>query len=432
MLFRSVSGSAYTYSYATFGELVAWIIGWDLMLEYGVGSIAVSISWSGYFTGFLKSLGLALPAWLTLDYRTAYHGFEKATGLLATGLSPEKLPPGIFQTWNAVQSAPHFMGIPIIFNLPALLIIALLTWLLVRGIKESAKVNNIMVLVKFLVIGFFIIIGGMYVRPENWVPFAPNGFEGIKAAAAIVFFAFIGFDAVSTVAEESKNPKRDMPIGIIGSLIIATIIYMLVAAVFTGLIPFTALQSSMANQKAEPLALALNYVNLNWAAVVVAVGAIVAQIAVLLVLLLRQTRIFFSMSRDGLLPPVFSKVHEKFRTPHLTTIFVGVIVALIASFTNIEEMVDLTNIGTLFAFTLVCIGVIILRIKEPGRPRGFTVPFSPITPLLGAAACIFLMTGLPMITWIRFIVWLIIGLVVYFTYSIKNSHLHRSNYDDLY
>ncbi len=420
-----ISGSAYTYSYATFGELIAWIIGWDLMLEYGVGSIAVSISWAGYFTGLLKNIGIMLPAWITVDYRTAFSGSQKAAEQLSSGVPFDQLSPGLQQTWTAIHSAPHFLGLPIVFNFPALFIIVCLTALLVVGIKESAKANNIMVLIKFLVIGFFILIGGFYVRPENWIPFAPNGFEGIKAGAAIVFFAFIGFDAVSTVAEETKNPKRDMPIGIIGSLAVATVIYILVAAVFTGLIPFHFLKESMATQKAEPLALALQYVNLNWAAGVVALGAIVAQIAVLLVLLLGQARIFFSMSRDGLLPPVFSKVHKKFGTPYVTTIVAGVIVAAIASFTNIEEMIDLTNIGTLFAFALVCLGVIILRVKEPGRPRGFTVPFSPLVPLLGAAACIFLMTGLPWVTWIRFILWLIIGLIVYFFYGVRHSLLHR-------
>lgn len=422
-----VSGSAYTYSYATFGELVAWIIGWDLMIEYGVGCIAVAISWSGYFTGLLQGIGINLPAWATIDFRSAMQGFEKASALLAQGTAFDKLPLGLQHTWQAVQSSPHIMGIPLIFNLPAVIVIALLTMVLIIGIKESSRFNTVMVLIKFAVIAFFIIVGSLFIRPSNWVPFFPNGFEGVKAGAAIVFFAFIGFDAVSTVAEETRNPKRDMPIGIIGSLLICTVIYMAVAAVFTGIIPFDVLKGSMAHQKAEPLALALQYINQNWAAGIVALGAVVAQIAVLLVMLLGQSRIFFSMSRDGLIPSVFSKVHQKFKTPYLTTISIGVIVAFFAAFMNIEEMVDLTNIGTLFAFILVCCGVIILRIKEPHRHRPFKVPFSPIVPMLGVAACIFLMTGLPMVTWIRFIIWLLVGFVIYFTFGIHNSVLHKTH-----
>ena len=259
------------------------------------------------------------------------------------------------------------------------------------------------------------------------MPFAPNGFAGIKAGAAIVFFAYIGFDVVSTMAEETRNPKRDMPIGIIGSLVVSTILYMLVAAVFTGIIPFPALKEAMATQKAEPLAYALESIHRGWAAMIVAVGAVAAQLAVLLALLLGQSRIFFSMSRDGLLPKVFSKVHKKFRTPYVTTIAVGALVAFVAAFTNIDEMVDLTNIGTLFAFILVCFGVIILRVKEPERHRTFRVPFGPVLPLMGVASCIFLMTGLPAITWIRFVAWLFIGLIIYFTYGYTHSLLHPKN-----
>ena len=421
-----ISGSAYTYSYATFGELVAWIIGWDLMIEYGVGAIAVAISWSGYFTGFLKGFGITLPPWATIDFRTALRGFEKASALLCQGLTFDQLDPGLQRTWQAVHSAPSILGIPVICNIPACSIVILLTILLVRGIKESSRFNGLIVAVKLIVLGFFVLLGAFYVKPQNWIPFAPNGFAGIKAGAAIVFFAYIGFDAVSTVAEETKNPKRDLPIGIIGSLLICTVIYMIVAAVFTGLIPFQALVSSLAQEKAEPLTLAMRYVNLNWAAGIIAFGSVAAHIAVLLVLQMGQARIFFSMSRDGLLPRVFSRVHPKFKTPHVTTIITGIIIASFAAFTNIEEMVDLTNIGTLFAFTLVCFGVIILRVKEPHRHRAFKVPFNPITPLLGVAACIFLMTALPGVTWVRFVVWLIVGLIVYFAYGIKNSELHKT------
>lgn len=420
-----VSGSAYTYSYATFGELVAWIIGWDLMLEYCVGSIAVAISWSGYFTALLEGFGIHLPAWSVIDYRSALSGFSKATALLNSGTTFENLTPALQKSWTAVHGAPNILGIPFICNIPASIIVLLLTVILVRGIKESSRFNIAMVTVKLLVLGFFIFIGSRYVKPGNWIPFAPNGFAGIKAGAAIAFFAYIGFDCVSTVAEETRNPKRDMPIGIIGSLIICTVIYILVTAVFTGIMPFDLLKSSFAHQKAEPLTLAMQHINLGWAAVIVAFGSIVAHIAVLLVLQLGQARIFFSMARDGLLPSVFASVHKKFKTPHVTTIVTGVTVASIAAFTNIDEMVDLTNIGTLFAFVLVCFGIIILRVKEPHRHRPFKVPFNPVIPLLGVGSCIFLMTGLPGITWVRFIVWLVIGLAVYFSYSIHNSVLHK-------
>jgi APA family basic amino acid/polyamine antiporter len=420
-----IAGSAYTYSYATFGEMIAWIIGWDLMLEYIVGSIAVSISWSGYFNSLLKSMGIFLPSWSTMDFRSAMHGYDKASGILHSGVPFEKLDAGLQATWNAVTTAPHFFGIPVIMNFPAVMIVLLLMCLLIIGIKESARFNMGIVFVKILVLAFFIAIGAFFIKPQNWVPFAPNGFAGIKAGAAIAFFAYIGFDAISTAAEETRNPAKNMPIGIIGSLAIATIIYMSVAAVFTGIIPFPTLTGALATQKAEPLALAMQYINLNWAVAVIAVGSVIAQIAVLLVLQMGQARIFFSMARDGLLPAFFAKVHSKFRTPYVTTIITGLITAGFAAFTNIEEMVDLTNIGTLFAFILVCLGVIILRYKEPHLPRGFKVPFHPYTPLFGAGACFFLMTGLPAITWYRFAIWLLIGLVVYFAYGIRHSHLHK-------
>ena len=420
-----ISGSAYTYSYATFGELIAWIIGWDLMIEYGVGGIAVSISWSGYFTELLRGLGIALPPWAVIDFRSAFCGFEKAAALLGNGVPFEGLDAGLQRAWTAVHQAPHLFGLPVVLNVPAFVIVIFLTVLLVIGIKESARFNAVMVSLKLLVLGFFVLIGSFYVKPDNWVPFAPNGFAGIKAGAAIVFFAYIGFDAVSTVAEETKNPKRDLPVGIIGSLIVCTIIYMAVSAVFTGLLPFSELQNLLPHQKAEPLAVAMKHVNLNWAAGIVASGAILAQTAVLLVLQLGQARIFFSMARDGLLPPAFAKVHPKFKTPYVTTIVAGLIVAFFATFTNIEEMVDLTNIGTLFAFALVCLGVIILRVKEPHRHRAFKVPLNPLVPLLGVAACVFLMASLPMLTWIRFIVWLLVGLAFYFLYGMKHSLLHK-------
>lgn len=421
-----ISGSAYTYSYASFGELIAWIIGWDLMLEYCVGSIAVSISWSGYFTSLLRGFGMNLPTWATIDYRSALSGFHKAAALLSNGASFGGLDAGLQKAYLAIQGCPRIFGLPFVCNLPASIIVIIITVILIGGIKESSRVNIGMVTVKLLVLGFFIAIGASHVKPENWVPFAPNGFAGIKAGAAIVFFAYIGFDCVSTVAEETRNPKRDMPIGIIGSLIICTVIYMLVAAIFTGIVPFNLLKTTLSHEKAEPLTLAMQHINLGWASVIVAFGSIVAHIAVLLVLILGQSRIFFSMARDGLLPPVFASVHHRFKTPHVTTIVTGGVIALIAAFTNIDEVIDLTNIGTLFAFVLVCFGVIILRVKEPHKHRTFKVPLSPITPLLGVASCIFLMTGLPNVTWLRFMVWLGIGLIVYFTYGIHNSLLHKN------
>ncbi len=420
-----IAGSAYTYAYASFGELIAWIIGWDLILEYGVGTIAVAVSWSGYFNNFLGGFGLALPPWASMDYRSALHGFQQATSLMQHGTSFEQLTAPLQHAMLAISQAPHFLGMPIVFNLAASLIIMLLTVILVIGIKESSRFNTVIVAVKLLVVMFFVVLGAFYVKPQNWVPFAPNGFAGIKAGAAIAFFAFIGFDVVSTMAEETKQPKRDLPMGIIGSLVVCTLIYMAVTAVFTGMVPVELMKTSLAHQKAEPLAMAMQYNHLDWAAGIIAFGAIVAQTAVLLVLQLGQPRIFYAMSRDGLLPKVFSKVHAKFKTPHINTILCGGFAALLAGFSNIDEMADLTNIGTLFAFVLVCLGVVILRIKEPNKPRAFKVPFNPIVPLIGAGSCIFLMSGLPRITWVRFYVWMGIGLVVYFLYSFRNSELHK-------
>jgi APA family basic amino acid/polyamine antiporter len=398
-----ISGSAYTYSYATLGELVAWIIGWDLIIEYAVGNVAVAISWGNYFKTFVSGFGIVIPDWLSTDYRTA----AKIPGLLA--------------------SAPHIFGVPIVFNILAFGIVALITIVLVIGIRESASLNSGMVILKLIVLAFFVAIGWRYTRPENWQPFAPNGWGGIQAGAAIVFFAYIGFDAVSTVAEEVRNPARDLPIGIIGSLIICTLIYIIVAAVFTGIIPYNVLVKKLATEQAEPLTMALQYANIerfkNLAVGLVAFGSVVAHTAVLLVFQLGQPRIFFSMARDGLLPPSFAKVHPRFRTPHVTTILTGVFVGVCAMFTSIDEMVDLTNIGTLFAFILVCIGILILRRRDPNRPRGFKTPFVPLIPLLGVLSCAYLMMGLPWITWLRFALWLVVGIAIYMSYGFRKSHL---------
>src|SRR5438874_3886796 len=404
-----ISGSAYTYSYATLGELVAWIIGWDLMLEYAIGNVAVAISWANYFRSFMQdAFGINIPDWLATDFRTA----RKIPGLL--------------------ESAPHIFGYPIVFNLLAFGIVGVITIVLVWGIKESAEFNAVMVMVKIVVLIFFIGALLYFVSPSkmvtNWHPFQPAGWGGTLAGAAVVFFAYIGFDAVSTVAEETKNPARDLPIGIIASLVICTIFYVIVAAVFTGLIPYQELVRRLSTEQAEPLTMALNHVapQARWASAVVAFGSVVAHTAVLLVFQLGQPRIFFSMARDGLLPPVFARVHPKFKTPHVTTIMTGVIVGGFAAVMSIDEMVDLTNIGTWFAFVLVGVGIIILRYKEPLRHRPFRVPFGAwFLPLLGAVSCVFLMYYLPPTSWWRFVAWLLLGLAVYLSYSYSRSEIGK-------
>ena len=408
-----ISGSAYTYSYATMGELIAWIIGWDLIIEYAIGNVAVAISWAEYFHKLLLNLGINFPYWLAADYRSA---------MLLAQDDPAK-----YQ--QLFGTAPVIGGIPIIFNFLAFAIVALITIVLVWGIKESANFNAGMVLVKILVLLFFIGTALYFVSPSemaaNWRPFQPQGWGGTFAGAALVFFAYIGFDAVSTVAEETKNPARDLPIGIIASLIVCTIFYVIVAAVFTGLIPFSILKDVPPAGQAEALTMALDHVappGITWPQTIVAAGSVVAHTAVLLVFQLGQPRIFMSMARDGLLPSVFATVHPKFKTPHVTTILTGIFVGGIAAFANIESMLNLTNIGTLFAFLLVCIGVAILRRKDPARHRPFRVPFGDyLLPLLGAASCIFLMYYLAADTWWRFIGWLVLGLSVYLAYGYTRS-----------
>src|SRR3954468_4893698 len=388
-----VSGSAYTYSYATLGELVAWIIGWDLMIEYAIGNVAVAISWANYMNTLLAGFGIHLPPWLTIDSRTA----------------AMKVP-------ALVAAAPHIFGFPIVFNILAFGIVALITVVLVWGIKESSNFNAVMVMIKILVLLFFVGLALYYVSPakmeENWHPFQPQGWFGTLTGAAVVFFAYIGFDAVSTVAEETKNPSRDLPVGIIASLIICTILYVLVAGVFTGMVPWETVRAWTSAQRGESLTMALETVapQALWQNTVIAFGSVIAHTAVLLVFQLGQPRIFFSMARDGLLPSVFATVHPKFKTPHVTTILTGVLVGGVAAFASIDEMVDLTNIGTLFAFVLVCIGIPILRHTNPNAQRPFRVPFGPyLLPLLGAASCVFLMYYLPPASWWRFVGWLVLG-----------------------
>ena len=394
------AGSAYTYAYATLGELVAWVIGWDLILEYAVGNIAVAIAWSGYFTSLLSGFGIVLPAWLTHGYRTALLSSDPAVhGLL--------------------QTAPQIAGIPVLLNIPAALIVLAITWLLYTGVRESARANNIMVVVKLLVLAFFVVLGGMHIDPANYTPFAPNGWAGIHQGAAIVFFAYIGFDAISTAAEETKNPQRNMPIGILAGLGICTVIYVIVGIVATGLVPYQQLRAS------DPLAKALEVAGMPTASWIVAFGAVVSLTAVLLVFQYGQPRIFLAMARDGLLPKWASKIHPKYRTPHITTVATGLVVAAGGLVMDENEIYDLTNIGTLAAFAIVCVGVLVLRYKDPDRPRPFRVKFVWPVAMLGAAACIYIMKGLPIRAWERFGVWLAAGLLLYFVYGYRRSRLRH-------
>jgi len=395
------AGSAYAYSYATLGELVAWIIGWDLILEYAVGNVAVAISWGDYFNTLLRGFNVALPAWLTTGYRTALLSSDPAIhGLL--------------------QSAPHIAGIPILIHLPAFAIVMLITWLLLQGAKETATANNIMVAIKLVALAIFVAVGATHLHSENYHPFAPNGFRGIHQGAAIVFFAYIGFDAISTAAEETKNPQRNLPIGILGGLAICTFIYVVVGFVLTGMVPYKELAV------ADPLARALELAGFKAVGMFVALGAVVSMSAVLLVFQYGQPRIFFAMARDGLLPQWAAKLNSH-KIPAVTTLITGVFVAVWSLIGDAGETYDLTNIGTLFAFMLVSIGVLVLRYKDPDRPRPFRVPFVwPVT-VLSAAGCLFIMKGLPPQAWERFGYWLVIGLVLYFAYGFKHSTLRARN-----
>lgn len=395
------AGSAYAYSYATLGEVVAWIIGWDLILEYAVGNVAVAISWGDYFKS-LFSGWVDFPAWLTTGYRTAL-------------LSQD---PGVH---GLIASAPRVAGIPILVNIPAFGIVALITCLLLLGARESARANNVMVAVKLLVLALFIVMGLQHINPANYHPFAPNGFRGIHQGAAIVFFAYIGFDAISTAAEETKNPQRNLPIGILGGLAICTVIYIVIGAVLTGMVP-----SSELGKAADPLAYALNATGMTSIAKVVAFGAVFSMAAVLLVFQYGQPRIFFAMARDGLLPRWAAKLSTKARVPWATTLLTGAFVATWALIGDANETYDLTNIGTLFAFALVCIGVIVLRHTDPERQRPFRVPFVHVVGIAGAALCVIVMSGLPALAWRRFGVWLAAGLLLYIAYGWRNSTLRRA------
>jgi amino acid transporter len=467
-----VSGSAYTYSYVAFGEIFAWIIGWDLLMEYAIGNIAVAISWSDYFTGLLDKAGLHIPGWLTMDYITAHLGFSEVSNLLAQGQNIAAIDPGITFRYNSWMHSPQLFGIHLIMDLPALVIVAIITYIVFIGIKESRSASNLMVIIKLAVIFLVIVLGAYYVQPQNWSPFTPNGVSGILKGVSAVFFAYIGFDAISTTAEECKDAQRDLPRGMIYSLIICTVLYVLLALVLTGMVHYTKLNVG------DPLALIFEARGLKWISGIVGVSAIIATASVLLVFQLGQPRIWMSMSRDGLLPKIFSKLHPVYKTPSFSTILTGCLVAIPALFLNLDVVLALTSIGTLFAFVLVCGGVLVLqqqankpvsRFKVPFVNGKYIIPFlfiiavsivaysSPshfrnifskegfpmvlfwvvaaivsifsfknsfsLIPVLGLISCFYLMAQESHTNWLRFLIWLAVGLIVYFTYGFRKSKL---------
>lgn len=467
-----VSGSAYTYSYVAFGEIFAWIIGWDLLMEYAIGNIAVAISWSDYFTNLMDKAGLHIANWLTMDYSTAHKGFTEVTTALGGGTSLASMDPALVDKYTAWTTSPVLGNLHMIMDLPAFCIVGLITAVVFVGIKESRGLSNIMVIIKLCVIFLVIVLGAYYVHPENWKPFSPNGIAGILKGVSAVFFAYIGFDAISTTAEECKNPQRDLPRGMIYSLIICTILYILLALVLTGMVSYTRLNVG------DPLAKVFEENGMPWIAGIVAVSAIIATASVLLVFQMGQPRIWMSMSRDGLLPKIFSKIHPKYRTPSFSTILTGCLVAIPALFLNLDVVLALTSIGTLFAFVLVCGGILVLH-QLPEKPESkFQVPyingkiivpamfllavaltlhFAPghfesiftmekfpmilfwliagivsiysflrsfsLIPVLGLISCFYLMAQEHHTNWLRFLIWLAIGLCVYFLYSYKHSKL---------
>lgn len=471
-----IAGSAYTYAYVAFGEIFAWIIGWDLLMEYAIGNIAVAISWSDYFTRLMHNIGLHISPWLTMDYSTAHSGFLEASKLLSSGTAMSALDPALLDKYLAWSQAPMLGGLHLIMDLPAFCIVALITAVIFVGMKESRGLSNIMVLLKLTVIFMIIVLGAYYVHPENWTPFTPNGVSGILKGVSAVFFAYIGFDAISTTAEECKNPQRDLPRAMIYSLIICTILYVSLALVLTGMVPYTQLNVG------DPLALIFEARNMPWIAAIVSVSAIVATASVLLVFQMGQPRIWMSMSRDGLLPKIFSRIHPRYQTPSFATILTGCVVAIPALFLNLDVVLSLTSIGTLFAFVLVCAGVLVLN-QMQDKPRSkFQVPYingkwiiptltliaiinvihyAPehfttivskegfpmllfwitvilvavlsfiknfsLLPVLGLLSCFYLMAQESHTNWLRFIIWLVLGLVVYFLYSYSHSRLGERN-----
>ncbi len=482
-----ISGSAYTYAYASFGELVAWIIGWDLIMEYAIGNIAVAISWSGYFTGLLDGLGFHIPQYLTTDYLTASRGYHFAIASLKDGVQFDKLSITIQDAYNAWIAAPAIGQFRLIADIPALGIVVFITWICYIGIRESKLANNIMVLLKIGILLLVIGVGAFYVNPDNWHPFAPDGITGVLKGVSGVFFAYIGFDAISTTAEECNNPRRDIPVSMFLALIITTILYVAVSLVLTGMVASHELGVS------DPLAFVFERLNLHQLSGVIALSAVIAMASVMLVFQLGQPRIWMSMSRDGLLPKVFGRIHPKYRTPAFSTIVTGIVVAIPALFMNLTEVTDLTSIGTLFAFILVSGGILVLNPlgKRIGNDKGFKVPYLnsrffllpiwlviififivsmsgetldkslsislwneflkadhlipysffvivsiivsfyaffrswSLIPVLGLLTNLYLMSELGITNWMRFGIWLVIGLVLYFSYGLRKSKLNH-------
>ncbi len=470
-----IAGSAYTYAYVTFGELIAWIIGWALILEYAIGNIVVAISWSGYFINLLEGFHIHLPGWLSTNFETAQQGYDEALKHLAAGGSKETFSKLARIGYDAITNAPMIGQTKIILNIPAFVIVVLITMLVYRGIKESKKSTNFMVIFKIAIILMVIVLGFFYVDTSNWAPFMPNGFKGVLAGVSAVFYAYIGFDAISTTAEECKNPQRDMPRGMIYSLLICTVLYILIALVLTGMVNYTQLKVD------DPLAFVFERIGLHKIGYIISISAVVATTSVLLVFQLGQPRIWMSMSRDGLLPKKFSEVHPKFGTPAFATIITGIFVGVPALFMSISRMTDLTSIGTLFAFVLVCFGVLVLpRLSPNVKKQAFRLPYIngqyiipaialifiyfaqsrilnaiseagnesyqeilflvfvlilivvavlsflrkySVIPIIGALCCLYLMIEIPPVSWLWFFVWMLIGLVIYSLYSKKHSLL---------
>jgi basic amino acid/polyamine antiporter, APA family len=441
-----LAGSAYTYAYATLGELIAWIIGWDLTLEYAMGASTVSSGWSNHFIEFLRIFNLRVPLWLAYDHWT---GLRFAVDSIARqqviATHPSVLPGSqeflhlidgikhapsadIMARAHELLAAPTIFGVEIGFNLPAFVIALLITTILVIGIQESARFNSGIVVLKVSVVLFVLALGSQYVNPGNWghswSTFAPYGFSGIGAAAAYIFFAYIGFDAVSTTAQEAKNPQRDLPIAIICSLLVCTVLYIGIAAVLTGMVPWREVNIE------APIARAFLDRNLAWASYIITAGALAGLTSVMLVMLLGQTRVLYAMAKDGLLPrKFFAAIHPKFRTPYKNTILVGLLAAVVGSVTPIDDIGKMVNIGTLLAFVIVCVSILVLRYTQPDRPRPFRTPFVPVVPVLGILFNCYMMYKLGWVNWARLIIWLIIGLAIYFTYGRKHSKVRHPGND---